>query len=83
MQVKVGKIKHYYNKIGVAVVEMSGSLSIGDNIKIVGHDIEATQEVASMQIEGKPINKTTKGQSIGLKVDQLVRENDEVYLVKS
>jgi len=82
MDVKVGKITHYYNKIGVAVVEVSGTISQGDKIKIVGHDNETTQEVTSMQIDGKPINKAAKGQSIGLKVDQLVKGNDEVYKIK-
>ena len=81
MDVKIGKIVHYYNKIGVAVVDLTKPLSAGDKIKISGHDKEFTQEVVSMQIEHKEIKKAKKGDSIGLKVDQSVKENDQVYKV--
>lgn len=79
--VKVGKITHYYNKIGVAVVKVSSSIMLGDKIKIVGHDNEASQIVKSMQIEGKAIEKAAPGDSIGLKVDGEVKDNDEVYKI--
>lgn len=78
---KVGKITHYYNKIGVAVVELTDTLAIGDTIKISGHGREFTQAVTSMQIEHEQIKEAKKGQVIGLKVDQEVKENDEVYRV--
>lgn len=81
MDVKVGKITHYYDRIGVAVLELVKPLSVGDKIKISGHDKEFTQEVVSMQVEHKEIKKAKKGDSIGLKVDQLVKENDQVYKV--
>lgn len=81
MDVKVGKVTHYYNKIGVAVVLVNRPIAIGDKIKISGHDKELVQEVTSMQVEHQQIKKAKKGDNIGLKVDQLVRENDEVYKV--
>lgn len=40
MNVKVGKITHYYDKIGVAVVKVSKTIKVGDKIKISGHDKE-------------------------------------------
>lgn len=82
MDLKVGKVSHYYNKIGVAVVDVSGTLKVGDKIKISGHDKEFTQEVTSMQIEYKAIDRAKKGDNIGLKVDQPVKDNDVVYKVK-
>lgn len=81
MDQKIGKVTHYYNKIGVAVVELKKPLSVGDKIKISGHDKEFTQEVASMQMEHQEIKKAKAKQSIGLKVDQPVKENDEVFKV--
>jgi putative protease len=80
--VKVGKITHYYDKIGVAVIEVAKPLKVGDTIKISGHDKEFTQEISSMQIEHEQIQEAKKGQVIGLKVDQPVKENDEVFLVE-
>lgn len=79
---KIGKITHYFNKISVAVVELSATLKAGDRIKISGHDNEFEQEITSMQIEHEQVKQAGKGKSIGLKVDQPVREGDEVYKVK-
>jgi len=78
---KVGKITHYYNKIGVAVVELTDTLTVGDTIKVSGHGREFTQVVASMQIEHEQIQEAKKGQTIGLKIDQEVKEGDEVFRV--
>ncbi|TSC54007.1 MAG: hypothetical protein LiPW16_197 [Microgenomates group bacterium LiPW_16] len=79
--IKVGKITHYYDKIGVAVVEIIKPLKVGDTIKISGHDKEFTQTISSMQIEHKQVDQAKKGQAIGLKIDQPVKENDEVFMV--
>ncbi len=80
--IKVGKITHYFDKIGVAVVELSDKLAVGDQIKISGHDNEFTMTVSSMQIEHQQIQEAQKGQTVGLKVDQPVKEGDEVYRVE-
>ena len=81
-EVQVGKITHYYNKIGVAVVEVLAPIKVGDTIKISGHDREFTQVVVSMQIEHQSIKEAKKGDIIGLKVDQPVKEKDLVYKIE-
>jgi len=78
----VGKITHYFDKIGVAVVEVLSPLKVGDQIKISGHGNEFTQEVTSMQIEHQQVQEAQKGQTVGMKVDQPVKEGDEVYKVE-
>lgn len=78
---KVGKITHYYDKIGVAVVELTGNLAVGDTIKISGHGREFNQEVTSMQIEHENVQTAKKGQTVGLRVDEGAKESDEVYKV--
>jgi len=78
---QVGKVTHYYDKINVAVVALTGNLVLGDNIKIVGHKTEFTQTVNSMQIEHEKLEKAHKKQEIGLQVDQPVKEGDLVYKV--
>ena len=78
---KVGKITHYYDKIGVAIVEVLGSLKVGDKIKISGKE-ELVQEVASMQIEHEQVQTAKKGQVIGLKVDGEVKKGDEIFKVE-
>lgn len=78
---KVGKITHYFDKIGVAVVELTDRLVVGDLIKISGHSNEFTMTVGSMQIEHEQIKEAKKGDTIGMKVDQEVKEGDEIYKV--
>ncbi len=81
MEVKVGTISHVYKKIGVAVVDLSEPLLVGDTIHISGHLTDLTQKVDSMQIEHQNVPKAERGQSIGLKVNGEVREHDFVYKV--
>lgn len=76
-----GKIIHYYDKIGVAVVEVKKPLKVGEEIKISGHDQEFTQKIESMQIEHEKIQAAEKGQTVGFKVDQHVKENDLIFKV--
>lgn len=77
---KVGKVTHYYDKIGVAVLELSATLASGDNVKFVrgGEDL-FEQEIKSMQVEHEKVNSAKKGDVIGLKVGQELKEGAEVY----
>ncbi len=80
---KIGKVTHYYDKIGVAIVELDGSLSAGDKIKFArgGEDL-FEQKVASIQIEHEQKDSAKKGDVVGLKVDSEVKEGAEVYKVE-
>ncbi|MEM1515851.1 MAG: translation elongation factor-like protein [Candidatus Bathyarchaeia archaeon] len=78
---EVGRVTHYYSRIGVAVVSLIDTLSVGDRIFIRGATTNFEQNVESMQIEHKNVNIAYSGQSIGLKVNQRVREGDKVYKI--
>jgi hypothetical protein len=77
--VEVGRITHFFSKIGVAVIELKKPLQVGDTIVLKGPTTDFEQPVESMQIEHKDVRKAEAGQSIGLKVAQRVRETDLVY----
>lgn len=77
----IGKVSHYYTKIGVAVIDLNDSLAVGDKISIEGASTKFTQTIDSMQIEHKDVKQATSGDSIGLKVVERVREGDKVYKV--
>jgi len=77
----IGKVTHYFSKIGVAVIELSDTLKVGDTIRIVGGITDFTQTIDSMEIEHKKVEEAKKGDSIGLKVSQKVREGYKVYKV--
>ena len=77
--VEVGHVTHFFTKISVAVVELSATLAVGDTILIKGPTTDFEQVVESMQIEHENIERAEAGQSIGLKTEQRVREEDIVY----
>ena len=79
---KIGKVTHYYGNIGVAIVELSGKLSVGDKVKFSHGDKEIEQTVESMQIEHKEIDSAKKGDVVGVKVDEKIGDGMEVFLVE-
>lgn len=78
---KVGRITHYFAKIGVGIIELSDSLKVGDKIKIKGHTTDIEQTVDSIQIDHNDIQEAKAGDVIGIKVAAHVREDDEVLKV--
>ena len=78
----IGKVTHYFSKIGVAVIELSGSLSKGDTVRIVGGEAtDFEQTIDSMEMEHEKIEKAKKGDAIGTKVKEKVREGYNVFKV--
>ena len=76
---EIGRITHFFPKISVAVVELKGTLKVGDTIAVKGPTTDFEQKVDSMQIEHENVPKAEAGQSIGLKMAERVRETDVVY----
>ena len=75
----IGKITHYFSKIGVVVVELSDDITIGDRIRIEGATTSFEQVVESMEMDNTKVETATRGQAIGLKVKEKVRLHDAVY----
>jgi putative protease len=81
MDIKVGKVTHYYDRIGVAVLDLSGDLKVGDTVLILGRTTEFTQQVASMEIEHQKVQSVGPGMEVALRVVGPVRKGDAVYIV--
>ena len=75
----IGKVTHFFTEISVAVIELAKPLKIGDKISIEGETTNLKQTVDSMQIDRKPVKEAKKGDAIGMKVKDRVREHDIVY----
>lgn len=75
----IGEVNHFYNHIGVAVIDLLDSLQVGDQVHFFGRSTDFRQEVYSMQIEHQPISEAGKGQEIAMKVERRVRNHDKVY----
>lgn len=81
MEVRIGQITHYFNKINVAVLSITDEMKIGDTIHILGHTTDFTQKVTSIQIEHKNVNSVRPGDDFAIKVIEPVRDHDVVYKV--
>lgn len=79
----VGKVSHFFGKIGVAALSMSGDLKIGDHIRFEHRDGSLVLEdtVRSMQIQHKEVTSAGPGDDVALKLNGSVHEGNIVYKV--
>ncbi|MGD8238486.1 MAG: hypothetical protein PVH68_08050 [Armatimonadota bacterium] len=77
----VGTITHFFGNISVGIIELTDTVRVGDTIQIKGATTDFTQSIASMQVEHEAVEEAAAGQTIGIKVDERVREGDEVFIV--
>ena len=78
----VGKVSHFYGKAGVAILDLSAPLEVGQTIHFKGAKDDFTQTASQLQYEHQDIQAGKKGQQIGVKVEQKVHENDQVFVVE-
>ena len=79
---KIGFVSNYFSKISVAAVDITdGTLAVGDTLHFFGHTTDFESPVHSMQIEHNAVTEARKGDSVGIKVSERVREGDKVYKI--
>jgi translation elongation factor EF-1alpha len=78
---RVGVVKDYFAHIGVAGIDLEGTLRVGDTIHIRGHTTDLEQRVDSIQIEHEQVEEAKAGDAIGIKVSDRCRDGDVVYKV--
>ena len=78
---EIGKISHYFGGPKVAAIVLTDTLRVGDRIAIQGHTTDFEMVVGSMQIEHDKIEEAKKGDNVGIKVPERVREHDVVYKI--
>ncbi|MFC1630006.1 hypothetical protein ACFL06_00525 [Patescibacteria group bacterium] len=78
----IGKVTHYFGKIGVAVIELTDNLKSGDTIRIVGGETDFNQVVDSMEVDHQKVAEAKSGDSVGMKVDEKSKEGYQVYKVE-
>lgn len=81
---KIGVITHYFGHVGVGIIKIEAEgLKVGDTLRFKGHTSDFQQTVESMQLEHKDIQEGKVGDQVGVKVNEHVREHDEVFKVIS
>ena len=77
----VGKVSHWFGNIGVAGIELTHGLVVGDQIHVLGHTTDFEQKVTSMQITHQDVGEAATGDHVGVKVQFRARPGDRVYKV--
>lgn len=81
MEIEIGRVTHYFDHIGVAVLVLNTSLKLGDKIHISGHSTELTQRVASMEVNHHNVDWVKPGDDVALKVNGVVHPHDRVFRI--
>ncbi len=70
----LGRVIHYYDHIGVAIVELAAPIRLGDIIRIKHGAHEHMQPVTSLQIDHQPVNAAKKKDVVGIRTMEKVQE---------
>jgi len=80
-KVLVGRVEHFFDKINVAAIQLSGNLRVGDVIEIGNENESLRLQVTSMQINKEKVETASDGDSVGIKVDKPVNIGSNVYVM--
>jgi hypothetical protein len=78
----LGKVVHYYDRIQVAIVQLRGSLKVGDKILFKKGEREFVQTIRSIQVHHQPLQSASAGQVVGLKVAHIAPEGTHLFKAK-
>jgi len=77
-ETEIGEVMTYYANIGVAAIDLTGSVKVGDTIIFRGFTTDMEHKVDSMQIEHESVQEAKAGDQIGIKIPGNVRKIDRV-----
>ena len=75
----IGKVSHWFDRISVAGIKLSGRLCVGDHVHIVGHTTDMEQPITSMQLDNEDVTEAGTGDEIGVRLTSRARPGDSVY----
>lgn len=79
MEKEIGKVTHWYDKLGVAVLDLNSSLKAGDIIKVRKGTEEFEDTIVSMQVDHKNVSSAKKGDEVAVKLSQKTKEGAVIY----
>jgi len=81
MENHIGYITHFYDRISVAVLSLTETLNLGDQVHITGHSTDFTQDVTSMEIEHTKVTTVGPGDEVALKVIEPAKKGDKIFKI--
>lgn len=70
----IGNVTHYYDRIGVAIVDLAMPIRLGDIVRVKHGEQDYLMTVSSMHIDHRPVAVAKKKDVIGLKTAQKIPE---------
>ncbi len=80
MAKQIGSVTHWYDKIGVAVIKLTGKLTKGDTIKVKKGEEEFEDTITSLQIDHADVASAKKGDDAAVKLKERAKEGAKVFL---
>jgi len=80
-EVEIGSVSEFFARPVVAGIDLTGTLKVGDKIRITGHTTDLELAVESMQIQNQDVSEAKAGDAVGVKVPDRVRRGDKVCKV--
>lgn len=81
-KIQVGKVTHFYSKLGVAEITSTGKVSVGDDYVIIGDTTGVVDgKVEEMHLDSGKVDVVKPKDVFSIRVPKKVRKNDKVYLM--
>lgn len=78
----IGTVVHFFKGPSVAVVRLTdGELAVGDRVRFHGHTTEFTEQVTSMEVDHKKVERAKVGEEVAIQVTDRARQHDQVFKV--
>ena len=80
---RIGTVTHYFAEPEVGAIALEGRLEVGDTVTFRGATTDFRQEIASMEVDHQPVEAAFDGDEVAVRVEERVREGDEVFRVEA
>ena len=81
MEKEIAVVTHWYGHISVAVLDLKGSVSVGDKIRVKHGETEFEDEIKSMQINHKEVSSAEKGDEVAVKLSGKAKEGSKIFKI--
>jgi len=78
----IGRITHFFSKPNVAEINADVDFEIGKEIIVQGQNTYFRQQLESVEFEGKKAKQVKRGQAVGIKLKEVARKNDLIYILE-
>lgn len=76
-----GEVVHFFDRLNVAVIQLSGSLQVGDKIKVKRGEDEFTDVITSMQVNHASVDSGGKGDEVAVLLTKAAKAGAKIYRI--